>query len=1292
MRKIGLYLVYFLYILFAVTHFSIAQEVGRPFVKAYLPKEYKAATQNWAIEQDQYGVMYFGNSEGVLRFNGASWQLIPVSNQSVVRSLAMDNNGIIYVGARNEFGYLMPFPDGNLKYVSLSKQLPKEEQSFNDTWQTVATREGVYFRTINRVFRWYKGKLSIIKPQTRVTQLEYVHSRLFLKQSALALSEIKGDEIVPIDGLDALEKDITPLIVPYIEDKVLFYNSKSSFQVWSPREKSLTKLPTQADSFLVRNGVYDMFRQPNGTYILCTRKGGSVIMNDKGVIVKRMGRNEGLHNFTHYYAKTDKQDGIWIGTNNGIIHVEANSPLSYFNEARGLEGSIYSMIRYESKLYVGTSLGLYVLDEKTGTFLLVEPLSQVWGLKQYTFQGQKKLIVSASSGIYELKNNKVVPIVDTPVPSFCTYLSKRTPNVIYSGGNNLLSAYAFKNNKWERVGLLQFKGDEIRSLHEDSYGNLWGATTLSGIYKISYNKVLDSTASITKYDTLKGLPLRNNSIYVLADGDWVIGTEKGLKKYHPDKDRFVHDTRLGKEFADSVHISRLYEDRQRNIWLFVKYQDGRKELGVAVKGGDSNYEWDATPYRRLPEMNEITINGDANGVMWFGGSDGLFRFDTKVSKNYLDKPQLLISRVLVGEDKDSVLFGGVFSKDFKRPETGEVLKIVSLNQTKDQVPLVHYDYNSMMFEFALASFDETSSNQYSHILEGYDEHWSSWSTETKKEYTNLFEGQYTFKVKSRNIYGIESDEVIYKFNVLPPWYRSAWAYIAYVILISLSVYLLILLFTYRLKRQNEKLEALVAERTAELAQRNEEILAQAENLREAHASISLQNAEINRQKTQIEQSYNNVRVLSEIGQKITSTLDLQEISRMVYSNVNSLMDASGFGLGVYNRKKNAIDFNGFVEKGEILPDHYEYIDNDNPSLAVVCLTQRQEIVINDYKHEYIHYTKKKANDNNVGELPHSIIYLPLMVEDRAVGVITVQSFKVNAYDESNLTILRTLASYVAIAIDNANSYHIIEEKNKHITDSIRYARTIQQATLPGRKRMAEALKDYFVIFRPKDIVSGDFYWITHIKEENEETGQKIDKVFVAVADCTGHGVPGGFMSMIGNNLLNEIIKMQHVYDTAKILELLDEGVVHALRQDEKDNDDGMDIMLCCIEYTDPQNVIMGVSGAKTSMFYVKQGETRINDIRGDNRLIGGMKHKSRPFTRKELYLQVGDMIYLSSDGFGDQNNPEGLKFGKERLRNTFAEISVMSTYEQKKYLETALDYHQQNVEQRDDITVVGIRL
>jgi serine phosphatase RsbU (regulator of sigma subunit) len=324
-------------------------------------------------------------------------------------------------------------------------------------------------------------------------------------------------------------------------------------------------------------------------------------------------------------------------------------------------------------------------------------------------------------------------------------------------------------------------------------------------------------------------------------------------------------------------------------------------------------------------------------------------------------------------------------------------------------------------------------------------------------------------------------------------------------------------------------------------------------------------------------------------------------------------------------------------------------------------------------------------------VPASIIYLPLQIEDTPVGVVTVQSFKVNAYDENNLTILRTLASYVSIAIANANSYHIIEEKNKHITDSIRYARTIQQASLPGRKRMAEALNDYFVIFKPKDIVSGDFYWLSHIINNNEETGEHINKVFLAVADCTGHGVPGGFMSMIGNNLLNEIIKMQHIYDPARVLEYLDEGVILALRQNEKSNDDGMDIMLCCLEYGET-TVKITASGAKTSMFYVKKDESNVVDVRGDNRLIGGLSHKNRPFTNKELILDKGDMIYLSSDGFTDQNSPEGLKFGKERFKEFFAKNSSFPINEQRDLLELAMNSHQQDALQRDDITVVGVRL
>jgi serine phosphatase RsbU (regulator of sigma subunit) len=179
--------------------------------------------------------------------------------------------------------------------------------------------------------------------------------------------------------------------------------------------------------------------------------------------------------------------------------------------------------------------------------------------------------------------------------------------------------------------------------------------------------------------------------------------------------------------------------------------------------------------------------------------------------------------------------------------------------------------------------------------------------------------------------------------------------------------------------------------------------------------------------------------------------------------------------------------------------------------------------------------------------------------------------------------------------------------------------------------------------------------------------------------------------MIGNNLLNEIIKMQHIYEPAKVLEYLDEGVILALRQNEKSNDDGMDIMLCCLEYNE-NTVKITLSGAKTSMFYVPQNEAQVQDIRGDNRLIGGLIHKNKPFTNKEIILNRGDMIYLASDGFADQNSPEGLKFGKERLKEFFTQNANYPIQEQRNLLELALQTHQQDAAQRDDITVLGVRL
>lgn len=263
--------------------------------------------------------------------------------------------------------------------------------------------------------------------------------------------------------------------------------------------------------------------------------------------------------------------------------------------------------------------------------------------------------------------------------------------------------------------------------------------------------------------------------------------------------------------------------------------------------------------------------------------------------------------------------------------------------------------------------------------------------------------------------------------------------------------------------------------------------------------------------------------------------------------------------------------------------------------------------------------------------------------------------------------------------------HVIETAHRKITDSINYAERIQNAILPQSQKIASLIPDAFVLFRPRDVVSGDFYWCSYVKDKE---GNK--KVVFATGDCTGHGVPGAFMSMVGADLLAQIVHYRKIADPASILDLLHTGVKELLNQDENENRDGMDISISMVDWG---TKTLAYAGAKRPLYYVQNGE--MQQIKGDVYPVGGfLQGVNQKFTTHELsFAESPIMAYTFSDGYPDQfGGKEGRKFMTKRFRKMLSEIYDQPISAQEQHLALTLDNWKGDHRQLDDILVVGMRL
>jgi len=427
---------------------------------------------------------------------------------------------------------------------------------------------------------------------------------------------------------------------------------------------------------------------------------------------------------------------------------------------------------------------------------------------------------------------------------------------------------------------------------------------------------------------------------------------------------------------------------------------------------------------------------------------------------------------------------------------------------------------------------------------------------------------------------------------------------------------------------------------------------------------TLLKAEIQRKAIDIEEKK---RLLNQLDRYLISFLDLAAIEEKIgFNNQSGLRKDMNDSFGII--KSSIIKVNQtLLTKND---QRHQYIQQS--SLIVLVLFVLSFIVFSLVIARILSKPIKKLSDSI-----HEIVSQNFSPEVPLVKIQQQDEVGHLANDFSFM--LERMHDYIGEIKSKSSN---LEQKQRLLMDSIRYAQQIQRAILPENDEIQMTFKESFVIYKPAELVSGDFYWLN--AHEN--------KIFLAVVDCTGHGVPGAFMSMIGNTLLNKIVKENRSQNPSDILEELHIEVKIALHQEKHKNDDGMDIAFCAIETLPnvPDEVKIVYAGAKRPLWYFNNSE--LSEIRGTKRSIGGQS-KYRPFENHAFMLPKGSILYLASDGFNDQHNVERKKFGKMRLMNLIKQQANIPLNQQALHYEQALEEHMQGgVKQRDDITLIGVKL
>ena len=825
---------------------SQGQGLGSPFITNYSPDQYSGGAQNWCLQQDNRGVMLIGNSQGIIEYDGISWRATPMPNKSAVRSISIDDEGLIYIGAKNDLGYLSYDSVNNTQFISLKNKLDSTYHNFNDVWDIFITNHGIYFCTYDYIFKWESQKFKAILPVSGFHRAFLVNDMIYVRDRENGLFKVENDELIPVPAGKRFEEESIYFMLPISNRDILIGTRQKGLLLYDG--ETFKPYYVEYHDRLIEEQLYTALILSNDNLAIGTLRDGLFIYSKTGKLLQKFDKKSGLDNQTVTAMLTDNQGALWLALNSGLSRIELSSPFTFFGEESGINGIITSIADHNGHLYIGTIQELSVfrnpdgyssgLNDNPHVFEAINSIAtQVWHL----LVAKDVLLAATSEGIYQIKNNNVALISEGL--TFFLHQSKTDLNRVYAGLGNGASSIYYDGNEWKFEKSIEEIDVEIRTIAEAEPGKLWFGTAQSGV--ISYD---ESNSTASKYDNNQGLPDGYTHVFELKE-EILFGTASGIYSSKLINNEFHNQDKFGERFNDGLReVSGIFP---ANDSLFVISSFNNKtEINYGNLDADNGVSWNDNVFQRAPEMSIYGTYHDPKGVTWLGGTLGLLRFDHNVSHNDKNPYSTLLRAVYINSDS-SLFMGG----------TREVA-----------IPILSYKNNNLRFEYSATSYDLPDRNVFSYKLEGFDESWSEWSSEYKKDYTNVPEGFYTFKVKSKNVYSQEGSIASYQFEISPPWQRTWYAYLLYSFIFLGFVIGAIKLNVRRLKMANVELENIVKLRTSQLAMKNHKlseqqkrIIDQNEELADALEDLKMQKEEITAQRDEIERGQ---RIIADKNQQL----------------------------------------------------------------------------------------------------------------------------------------------------------------------------------------------------------------------------------------------------------------------------------------------------------------------------------------------------------------------------------------------------------------------------------------